>query len=165
MLRLVILLASLALCVTAALGAPNANNPTAEKATEEINQKAINKKTINGSVLDGKALQEQFGGVVTDQTITVAGQDFYQYFVALWRDKPMSERFVIAIRERPSARWGNEIWVEYAQRRVFQAVLPANRSNIKAISTEAVEITYQNVVDTEVQRLFFRDKDIGPDEF
>lgn len=109
-------------------------------------------------------LEELYAGVVVDQTITVAGQDFYQYFVASWRDKPLSERYAISIHERPSARWGNQVWVEYAQRRVFQTILPTSRAAIKPVSEQAADIAYQNVFDTDVQRLLFRDSDIGPDE-
>ena len=111
-----------------------------------------------------KKPQELYGGIVANQTITVAGQDFYQYFVTSWRDREMSERYAISVHERPSARWGNQVWVEYAQKRIFQAVLPSSRSNIKALSEQAVEVTYQKVVDAEVDRLLFRDSDIGPDE-
>lgn len=138
-----------------------------ESQTGAASDKPINASTgleAGDKTINGKALQEQYGGLVTDQTITVAGQDFYQYFIALWRDKPLNELFVVAIRERPSARWGNRILVEYAQRRVFEAVLPPSRSNIKALSETAVEISYKNVVDSEVQRKLFRDQDIGPDE-
>lgn len=109
-------------------------------------------------------LEELYAGVVVDQTITVAGQDFYQHFVASWRDKPLSERYAISIHERPSARWGNQVWVQYAQRRVFQTILPTSRAAIKPVGEQAADIAYQNVVDTDVQRLLFRDPDIGPDE-
>ena len=109
-------------------------------------------------------LEELYAGVVVDQTITVAGQDFYQYFIVFWRDKPLSERYAISIHERPSARWGNQVWIEYAQRRVFQTILPTSRAAIKPVSEQAADIAYQNVVDTDVQRLLFRDLDIGPDE-
>lgn len=139
----------------------------AESQTGAASDKPINASTgleAGDKAINGKALQEQYGGLVTDQTITVAGQDFYQYFIALWRDKPLNELFVVAIRERPSARWGNRILVEYAQRRVFEAVLPSSRSNIKSMSETAAEISYKNVVDAEVQRKFFRDHDLGPDE-
>lgn len=149
--------------LTLAVAAPNESTPTNGK-TLESGKKALKEKQISGNSLDGKSVQEIYGGIVTDQTITVAGQDFYQQFVAHWREKPMHERYAIAVRERPSARWGNEIWVEFAQRKVFQAVLPANRSNVKALAEQAVEITFKNVVETEVQRLMFRDPDVAPDE-
>ena len=57
------------------------------------------------------------GGVVTSQPVTVAGHDFCQYFIAAWRDKDGSERYALAIRERPSARWGSGRWARRAGRR------------------------------------------------
>lgn len=114
---------------------------------------------------DAETLQQQLGGMITDQTITSAGKDFYQAFSAMWHDKPLNERFSIAVRERPSARMGNRIQVEYANRTIFEAVLPAARGNIPAISARAVEIAYQNVSAMEVQRLLFRDQDLAADEF
>jgi curli production assembly/transport component CsgE len=118
---------------------------------------------INGALPNG-LLPEAYGGVVVNQTITVVGHDFYQYFMAGWRDKDMNERFALSIQERPSARWGNLVWVEFAQKRVFQTYLPPSRSAVKAVSEQAVEIAYQNVIDADVQRLLFRDEDLGPDE-
>jgi curli production assembly/transport component CsgE len=113
---------------------------------------------------NGRVLQELYAGVVVDQTVTVVGHEFYQHFAASWRDKEASGRYAITVVERPSARWGSQLWIEYAHRRVFQTFLPAARANIQAASTEAVELAFQNVVDTEVQRLLFRDPDIGADE-
>lgn len=107
---------------------------------------------------------DQYAGMVTNQTVTVAGQDFYRYFVFEWHERGMDERFAIAIRERPSARWGTQISIEFAQRRIFQAQLPSSRAGIKALSEQAAEIAQQKVADAEVERLLFRDADIGPDE-
>lgn len=112
----------------------------------------------------GRQAKQEGYGVVTNQTVTVAGQDFFQHFVAAWRDRDLSERFSISIHERPSARWGSQIWVEYAQRRIFQASLPAARASIKALSEQAVDATYQQVTDADVGRLLFREADIGRDE-
>jgi len=103
-------------------------------------------------------------GVVTNQAITVAGQDFYQYFVTAWRDKDGSERYTLAIHERPSARWGSEIWIEFAQRRVFRTYLPPARAAIKPISEEAANMTYQAVLQADVQRQLIHDADLGRDE-
>ncbi len=161
MFRLITVAIALITWMTLAAAAPalDQNGVANDEITNAQNGLGSSDKKLNG-----RTLQEQYGGIVTDQTITVAGQDFYQYFVASWQDQPLNERYSIAIRERPSARWGNKVWVEYANSVVFETVLPSNRSNIKAISAQAVEIAYRNVVDTETQRLFFRDQDIGPDE-
>ncbi len=119
---------------------------------------------ISAPHVERKALQELYGGIVANDTITSAGEDFYRDFVALWRERPLSDRYALAIHERPSARWGSTIWIEYAQRRVFQAQLPPSRAAVKAISTRAVNIAAARVVDAEVGRLLFRDPDLGPDE-
>lgn len=105
------------------------------------------------------------GGVITNQAITVAGQDFYHYFVAAWRDKEGSERYTIGVRERPSARFGTEVWVEYRQRRVFRTYLPPARAAIRPISENAAEIAYQLIRETDFQNQLIRDADLGRDEF
>jgi len=109
--------------------------------------------------------KDSLGGIVADQTISVAGHEFYKNFCALWHDKPMNEMFSIAIRERPSARRGNQVVVEYVGRVIFQGVLPPSRAAIGPISQQAVEISYDSVVNSEVQRLLFRNDELAPDEF
>ena len=113
----------------------------------------------------GTTADEIAGGIVTDQTITPGGQDFYQGFAAMWHDKSLAGRFSLAVREQPSARMGNRILIDYANRTVFEAVLPPARGGIRALSESAVEIAYQNVSNAEVQRLLLRDQDLARDEF
>lgn len=105
------------------------------------------------------------GGIVTDQTITPAGHDFYQQFSALWYDKPLQDQFSIAVREKPSAREGNRIQVEYANRVVFEAVLPTARGNIAATADRAVDIVYEQVSSAAVRLLLFHEADLAADEF
>ena len=112
----------------------------------------------------GQTGEAPYGGVVTNQTVTVAGQDFFQHFVAAWRERDLSERFSLSIHERPSARWGSQIWIEFAQRRIFQAALPSGRGAARSLADRAIEVAYQTIGDAEVERLLFRDADIGPDE-
>lgn len=114
--------------------------------------------------LDGRTVEEAYGGVVVGQTVTVAGQDFYQYFVALWRDKPSNEKYSITVRERPSARLGNLVWVEYERRTLFQAILPVSRSQIRPVSEQAVEIAWQRMMELEIERQLFNDADLAKDE-
>jgi curli production assembly/transport component CsgE len=108
---------------------------------------------------------EQFGGMVTNQTMTAAGQDFYQYFSALWYDKPLAEQFSLAVRERPSARQGNKIQIDYASRTVFEGMLPTARGNVRAMSEYAAEVAYEAVSNAEAQRLLFHEPDLAADEF
>jgi curli production assembly/transport component CsgE len=109
-------------------------------------------------------VQEPLAGVVADQTITVAGHEFYRNFCMFWHDKPMNELFAIAIRERLSARRGNQVVVEYAGRVVFQGALPPARADVRPISQQAVDIAYDTVANAEVQRLLFSHDELAPDE-
>ncbi|MBI1890542.1 MAG: curli production assembly/transport protein CsgE [Burkholderiales bacterium] len=109
--------------------------------------------------------EDTYAGVVIDHTITVAGRDFADFFTLLWREKPMSNRYAISVHERPSARNGTLVWVEHGRRRIFQTTLPSTRSRIRPISEQAADISYQNLIDIEAQRLLFLDPDIAKDEF
>jgi len=104
-------------------------------------------------------------GLVTCQAVTVAGHEFCAYLDVEWRDKPGSERYTFSIRERPSARWGTQVWIDYAQRRVYQAQLPPARAGLKELSASAAESVYQAILEIERQRQFVRDADLAPDEF
>jgi curli production assembly/transport component CsgE len=118
-----------------------------------------------GAVASAKPLLEQLSGAVTDQTVTVAGQEFYKNFCASWHDQPLNELFILSVRELPSARRGNQILVDYAGRTIFQAPLPANRSSIRPLGEKAAEIAYNHMSNAELARMLFRDQDLGPDEF
>lgn len=114
---------------------------------------------------DRRVLQEIYAGVVSNQTISFTGHEFYRAFVATWRERDRTERYNLAVLERPSARWGSLIWVEYRNRPVFQAFVSPGRAELKQVAQRAAEAVYQNVVETEVQRMLFRDPDLGGDEF
>ena len=104
-------------------------------------------------------------GIVTSQAVTVAGHEFSNHFIAEWRDKPGSERYTLAIRERPSARWGSLVWVEFGQQRVLQLQLPPARAGLKALAESAAENAWQTIIDIERQRRLVSDADLAPDEF
>jgi len=111
-----------------------------------------------------EALSEAWG-IVTSQTVTVAGHEFANHFIAEWRDKPGSERYTLALRERPSARWGSLVWVEFGQQRVLQLQLPPARAGLKSLADSAAENAYQTILDIERQRRLVSDADLAPDEF
>jgi curli production assembly/transport component CsgE len=113
----------------------------------------------------GRAPVPDGWGIVTSQPITVAGHEFCRAFITTWLDKPGSDRYTIAIRERPSARWGTQVWVEYGPRRVLQVQLPPTRTALRALGENAAESAYQAVLDAERQRTLFLDADLAADEF
>lgn len=110
---------------------------------------------------DAEELNE---GMVLGQTVSVAGQDFYQRFVTLWRDKAISERYLLIVRERPSARTGSIVWIESSGRRLLQLSLPASRSLIARLSEQAVEDVWQRLTEAEIEARINGDDDLAKDE-
>ena len=110
-------------------------------------------------------LSADTGGIVTNRAITVAGHEFFNYFIAAWRDKPDSERYTLAIHERPSARLGSQVRIEFAQRPLYQVRLPPSRAALKSLGEDAAEITYQAVLAADIQRVRADDADLARDEF
>jgi curli production assembly/transport component CsgE len=107
---------------------------------------------------------DPLSGIVINRTVTVLGNDFYQYFATAWREKDGDNRFSIAVYERPSARFGSEIWVTFRQDRVFHTFLSPARQAARKVSQQAVEITYKNITDNEVQRMLYQGEDLGKEE-
>lgn len=108
--------------------------------------------------------RESVDGILVNQTITVAGQEFHAAFAAIWSDKPGVGAYAIVIRERPSAGRGTSIEVEHANRPLFRAFLPPARAQIRALAEEAVESAYAAALDSQVQHLLPGDPDLAPDE-
>lgn len=153
----------LGLACGSALAEPDPSQWLAQVASQSESHSTDPAEALNNANRSLRA--DTDSGVVLNQAITVAGQDFYQYFVNAWRDKEGGERYTLVIHERPSARWGSEIWIEFAQRRIYRIYLPPARAAIKPISEEAADITYQAVLQADVQRQLIHDADLGSDEF
>lgn len=66
------------------------------------------------------AYDDGLDGLVINQTVTRFGQDFYNQFVKYWSEYQIVMPANLAVYERPSARWGSQIWIEYRGRRIFQ---------------------------------------------
>lgn len=128
---------------------------------------ALAQDSVNStaSVAQHRALNhDDVGGIVVGQTVTLAGRTFYDSFAAAWNDKEEAERFTVAITERPTARLGSQVFVDYGNRRLLQMFLPPNRSLIPAIGADAAAQVYQAILDYQLAQ-FFGDPDVGRDEF
>ncbi|WP_268799464.1 CsgE family curli-type amyloid fiber assembly protein [Pseudomonas huanghezhanensis] len=103
------------------------------------------------------------GGIVIGQTITLAGRAFYDSFAVAWSEKDETGTFTVAITERPTARLGSQVFVDYGNRRLFQTFLPPNRTLIPAIGADAAAQVFQAILDYQLAQ-FFGDPDLGRDE-
>jgi curli production assembly/transport component CsgE len=166
----IVLIAMPATAVHAAspqIGEPKSSAPKTGDLADRA-QRALTPPALNGGTAATKKRSSVFddplAGVVINRTVTVQGKDFYQFFATLWRQKEAGSRFTISIHERPSARWGSEVWVQFGQKRMFHTFLPPARSATRKISALAVDIVEQNIADSEVERIMVHNPDLGPEE-
>lgn len=117
-----------------------------------------------GSGSDGARRPSDDLGIVVNQTFTSAGQEFYRRFTDFWREKPDFESLTLVILERPSLRYGNRVTVSAGQTVVYTGNLPAKTEAIRALSADAVERAYANIIASGLRLNGALDPDIGPDE-
>jgi len=138
--------------------------PQAAAAAQPAPEAAAPDRTEETRRAVDRIFTDPLSGVVVNRTVTVLGRDFYQHFSTLWRQSPESLRYSISVHERPTARFGSEIWVQYRQQRIFHTFLPPARSATRAISEVAVQHVRENISRRELERLTTRNPDLGPEE-
>lgn len=104
-------------------------------------------------------------GIVINRTVTVQGHEFYRFFTNRWREFSEVNPFTITVFERPSARWGSEIWVEHRGQRMYHVFLSPARSSTKKASEIAVDVVIESINRSEIERLFTNNPDLAPEEF
>lgn len=109
--------------------------------------------------------QAEYGGVVTNQTITALGNLFHARFAERWSNLSDSNAYVLSVGERVSPRAGTEIRIYHAENIVFRANLPRNLEGIAALAESAVETAHNNVVQLGLQGLLFNDPDLAKQAF
>lgn len=112
----------------------------------------------------GQPVAEPLGGMVVNQTVTVNGQDFYKAFAAAWRDAQAASQYAVAIYERPNARHGTHVWVEYQRNKVYETILPPSRAQIPGLGVRAAEAAQEAIVNADVERRLYVDHDLAKDE-
>lgn len=105
----------------------------------------------------------EVSGIVAGQMVTVMGKAFYDAFANAWNEKDANGRFTLFVMERPSARWGSQIFIHYGSKLMFQGFLPPNRSKADAMAQQAAEEVFGNVIQAQVDQVF-GDADLARDE-
>lgn len=113
-----------------------------------------------GGVLGGDGL----GGIITDQTITRFGRDFYSGFSQAWQAPEGLDDVNLTVRERPSARWGSLVWVEYRNETVFRTFIFPGRSDPEALGSDAARQVAERIARYRMEQLMFTDPDLAPGE-
>ncbi len=119
---------------------------------------------IDRGVLEERRLEslDEAGGFIVERTITQFGAEFARLFAQAWRTQPGTENLDVTIIERPTARYGSIVWVEYNYRPIVRAFLYAGRSAaIRPIAVATAEYVAQKLADDALAGLLFDDPDLA----
>lgn len=92
-----------------------------------------------------QASEEEFMGFIVDHSISHIGHDFYRYFSERLRDTSELD-FNLVVRERPSARWGSLVWVEYEREVLYRQFLSPNTSQLKDTAYQAADQVREAII-------------------
>ncbi|KQN49798.1 curli production assembly protein CsgE [Pseudomonas sp. Leaf48] len=107
--------------------------------------------------------EDEMLGFIIDDTISHIGHDFYYSFSERLRaTSPMD--FNLVVRERPSARWGSLVTVEFQQRLVYRRFLPPNTVELKDEAYEAADLVRAQIVRRKLEALLQDTTDLERDE-
>jgi len=107
--------------------------------------------------------EDEMKGFIVDNTISHIGHDFYFYFADRLRATSRLD-FNLVVRERPDARWGSLVTVEFDRDVLYRRFLPPNVTQLKEEAIAAADLVRQEVVQRKLQRLLQDTTDLERDE-
>lgn len=110
-----------------------------------------------------RAEGELIQGLLVDNTISRFGHDFYRHFSDRLTDTTDLD-FNLVVRERPSARWGSLVWVEYEQRLLYRQFIPPNNSELKDAAYAAADQVHEGITRRRLENLLQDTFDMEKDE-
>ncbi|MAK85634.1 MAG: curli production assembly protein CsgE, partial [Pseudomonas sp.] len=88
--------------------------------------------------LTAQADEAELQGFITNNTVSRSGHEFYLRFCERLNDISALD-FNLAIKERPSARWGVLVWVEHENQTLYRRFLQPNVADMKEPAYEAAD--------------------------
>lgn len=107
--------------------------------------------------------EDEMKGFIVDNTISHIGHDFYYSFAERLRATSRLD-FNLVVRERPDARWGSLVTVEYEQRVIYRRFLPPNTTELKDAAYEAADLVKEQIIQRKLQMLLQDTTDLERDE-
>lgn len=101
-------------------------------------------------------------GLVTDNTITRVGHDFYREFTDHWQEEYPG---AITINERPSARWGSWITIKVDQDLLYQTFLFPSKNDFNKQVDIALAAVYEALSKRAINKALLNTGDLTSDEF
>ncbi|MDE1164595.1 MAG: curli production assembly/transport protein CsgE [Pseudomonas sp.] len=107
--------------------------------------------------------EDEMMGFITEDCISHIGHDFYYSFSKRMRDISRMD-FNLVVRERPSARWGSLVTIEYQQRVIYRRFLPPNTVDLQATANEAADLVKAQIIQRKLETLLQDTTDLEKDE-
>lgn len=122
---------------------------------------------VNGPPLEqnGGRLEDEISGFNIDRTITRTGHDFARYMGEYRNLHYPDSEYNLTIFERPSARWGNLIWITYNNRTVFRRFISPSTNDTRRLAEEASKHIHELVLKEKIRSTLIDHYDLGKDEF
>lgn len=109
-----------------------------------------------------EAAEIEVPGLVTDNTITRVGHDFYRAFTDHWEEEYPGS---ITINERPSARWGSWITIKVDQDLLYQTFLFPSKNDFDKQVNVALASVYEALQKRAINKALLNTGDLTKDEF
>ena len=107
--------------------------------------------------------EDEMKGFIVDNTISHIGHDFYYYFADRLRATSRLD-FNLVVRDRPDARWGSLVTVEFESEVMYRRFLPPNTTELKDEAVAAADLVKQQIIQRKLQRLLQDTTDLERDE-
>lgn len=108
---------------------------------------------------------EKSAGFLVDRTITSFGAEFLREFAQAWRSQMATEGIDLAVIEKPSARWGSTIIIEYNSHPLARVFLQAGRSaSIKPLALNTADYIIGRVAENSLLAGLDKDLDLAKEE-
>jgi curli production assembly/transport component CsgE len=136
-------------------------------AAQGIESQALDSEPIDRGAMSeaNRPDVERAVGFIVDRTVTNFGAEFFRQFSAAWREDAKTAAVDVTIIERPSARFGSQIFIEQNNRAIARVFLYAGRSAaITPLAIEAARYVGAVVTNNEVQAMLANDPDLGREE-
>lgn len=109
-------------------------------------------------------IEDEISGFTIDNTITRIGHDFAR-FLGDYRHSDLPEsNYNLTVHERPSARWGNLIWITKDHKTVYRQFIQPSNTRLKEIAEQAAQDVHRKIKQLELKALFSDTFDIDKDE-
>lgn len=109
------------------------------------------------------AEEAELKGFITNNTVSRSGLEFYRKFCERLNDTSPLD-FNLAVKERPSARWGILVWVEQDNQPLYRRFLQPNVGDMEQTAYDAADFVLQEMNRKKVEAMFEDTIDLAKDE-